>query len=151
VLAGLVVRLALCCAITWWAWRRLGLIALPLCAPLFGVAAAGPIMTLAAGSWTGLSQAAREAAWHARLPYQGRRIRYFVDAAAVHWFCVDDMRKLVPNLPPDRGLLALYPERCKPPNWRRPAYLRADAAQDLFAKATDRATIRFAHWLGGHR
>jgi hypothetical protein len=144
---GLGVRLLLCSGFTWAAWTMMGPIALPMCAPLFGVAAAGPLMALFGRSWGRMSQAARQAAWHARLPYQGRRIRHFVDDNGEVWFCIDDIHKVVPGLPTARSLQALYPGRCTNTTWRQPAHLRVDAAEALLGKATDRSTLRFVRWM----
>ena len=146
-------RFVLCALPTWGVWRFLQwagqppAIALALCAPLFGVALARPVMDTVA--W--LHRTSRELALAdvqgRYYNHHGKIIDVVEDAEDQRWLLASDARKVVTGLPRDEVLLRQYPDRAGAVADAIGFRVRADALLEYLGKSRDPASLRFKVWL----
>jgi hypothetical protein len=145
----LLARALACGAVGWVAWWWLDSVALALLfmAPALGVAFAHPLIEAVAT----LSRKAHEQVWrdvagrhHA---FQGQAVDVWTDDDGQVWLALAGVRRIVPGLPPDGHLAHLAGGRWRAGAHGREARLRADALDELLARATEPRTLKFRHWL----
>jgi hypothetical protein len=144
---NLALRLLACSAVTLLAYPVLGVKAVVVCSPLFGLALAGPLLS-------GLGQLPH---WARRLAYRGFHGRYFEfrgrqvvvheDLAGHRWVELNAVRALAPQLPVDLRLQRLYPRAFEPAAAQQPACLRAEELLLELRSCADPTALRFKLWL----
>ena len=146
-LLSIVLRLAVCCGLTWLAWRAIGPAGLAMSAPLFGIAFAKPLLESASNGYRALRRHVYRHVDGRHYAHRGHAIDIAEDAAHFRWLKVSDVRRLVPDLPGDRVLQSLFPTGVRA--WRTPPGLRisAEALAGYLAKATDPDSLRLRRWL----
>lgn len=142
-----VLRLLACCAATWLVWRWIGVASLVVCAPLFGVALARPVLELAENT-TLLAR---------RLGYRRINGRYFQhhgssldieeDEQGYRWLSTSDVRKVVTGLPNDAVLARLYPGDVQQGPSADVPRMKAEALNTCLDRATGADTLKFRLWL----
>jgi hypothetical protein len=146
-LLQIALRLALCAAVAWTAWRLAGLTALVTTAPLFGIALARPLLDLASD----LRHHARARAWR---PVQGRHyafhgypVQVIEDVQHERWIRAADIRRILGHTASDGALALSYPEGWKamgqPP---QPHFSTAALIAHLAKESTPQA-LRLRHWV----
>jgi hypothetical protein len=145
--ASVAVRLALCGALTAVAYRALGAIAFALCAPLFGVALANPIMQ-ALGQ---LPRAARLAKYHGfegrYYEHKGRQVVVHEDFDRFRWLEVNNIRKLVPDLPVNARLAALHGKAFVEGGKDQGPLIRAEELVAQLSQINQPEALRLRTWL----
>lgn len=140
-------RAILCALVTWWLYTKLGLVALPIGAPLLGAALARPIIDLVeAAHFTGKSHALADAQgryW----AHRGLRIDIAEDDEDARWLLLADVRKVLPGLPRDEVMQRRFGERVAALEPMPGTRIRADALADYLRKATDAPSLKFRTWL----
>lgn len=146
-LVSLILRVLLCCGATWIVFRRIGLIALPLCSVLFGVALARPVLELL-GRVPRLARYAVYRAFHGRyFEYKGRQIVVNEDAGGHRWVALDAVRRVVPSLSPDRRLARRFPRAFVAPTQASGALLRAEELLEVLRGHAEPEAVRFKQWV----
>ena len=144
--ARIVLRLVLCTALAWGAWRIGGLVTMVCTAPLFGLALARPLLDLASD----LRHQMRARVWK---PLEGRHfvfrgipVQVLEDADHRRWVRAADVRAIVGHTATNGALALSYPS-----GWRvmgRPAepHFSDDALIAHLAKESSPEALRFRHW-----
>lgn len=146
-LITLTVRLLLCFGLTWVAFRQIGLIALPLCSPLFGMALTGPVLDML-GSVPRLARYATYRAFEGRyFEYKGRQIVVNEDPGGYRWVELAAVRRIVPALSPDRRLAKRFPRAFAGPVDQPEAMLRAEELVEVLRAHAEPEAIRFKQWV----
>jgi hypothetical protein len=147
ILVRIAVRLALCALATWLVYRQLGLIALPIAAPLFGVALARPLIDLVAAAHHSGKTLALQDVQGRHWSHRGRLLDIAQDDDGARWLLVADVRKMLPGLPRDEVLQRHYGERVATVEAAQGLRIRADALAEYLRKSTDAASLKFRTWL----
>ena len=146
-LATVAFRLVVCSAITAVAYRALGPVALALCAPLFGIALARPIMD-ALGQLPRLARQAKYRGFEGKYyEFKGRQIVVHEDPDRYRWVELDAVRKIALELPGDTRLARLHAEAFEPATQDRVALLRADELVSQLGQLRQPEAIRLRNWL----
>lgn len=140
-------RSAACALLTYVVWRFLGTIALVVCAPLFGVALARPILDLLAGLGAATKQAALAPLAGRHYEHHGTPIDIVEDESHRRWIRLAEVRKIISTLPRDAVMQHHYPEGCRLDTDSKVQRISADALHAYLCKSTDPASLRFKHWL----
>jgi hypothetical protein len=146
-LLKIAVRTLACALVTYGVWLKLGTVSLVVCAPLFGVALARPILELFEES----ANAARRSAFrdvHGRhFVYKGTQLDVVEDTDSYRWLRLADVRRIVTALPADPVLRSLHPEGLQDMQSDKNPRIKAEALLQYLQKATDPGTLRFKLWL----
>jgi hypothetical protein len=146
-LLRIALRALLCAAMTWWMYTKLGLVAVPIAAPLFGAALARPLIDLLeAMHQSGKEHILREAQgryW----AHRGTRVDIAEDDDDARWLLLTDVRKIVPGLPRDEVMRKQYADRVAVLEPAPGLRIRADALADYLQKSTDTSSLKFKTWL----
>lgn len=147
VLLKIALRLLACAGVAYLVWRGLGAIGLVVCAPLFGVALARPILELMEES----AHTARRSAFRdvdgRHFQYKGTPLDVVEDTDSYRWLRLADVRKIVTALPADQVLRSLHPEGLQDMRSARNPCIKAEALLQYLQKATDPGSLRFKVWL----
>ena len=143
----ILVRLALCSAVTWYFYRTFELVAVVVAAPAFGVALARPLIDL-------FAEIGHHGKTHALAGLQGRywshrgaRIDVAQDDEGARWLLAADVRKVIGGLPRDEVLGKQFGDRAGVVESVEGFRIRADALGEYLQKSTDAASLRFRTWL----
>ena len=140
------VRLLLCGAVSWLAWRFGGLTTMVCTAPLYGVALARPLLDLASE----LRHQLRAAVWRPlegrHFMYRGRAVQVLEDDDHRRWVRAADVRAIIGPTASDGALALSYPDGCR--NTGRPAepHLSDEALLAHLAKQNTAEALRFRRW-----
>ena len=152
-LLTIALRLAVCSAVAWLAWRWRGASGLVFSAPLFGLALAKPIVDAISG-WLRLTRRLAYGDLEGRhYVHRGTPIDVVEDAEHVRWLRTADVRRVIDALPDDAVLARLYPSGVRADaavraTLARPsARISAEALADYLRKSTQPRSLRFARWL----
>ena len=147
VLLKIALRTLACAVVTYGVWLKFGTVSLVVCAPLFGVALARPILELLEES----AQTARRMAFRdvdgRHFVYKGTPLDVIDDTDSYRWLRLADVRKIVTALPADRVLRSLHPEGLQDMNSAKDSCIKAEALLQYLQKATDPGSLRFKLWL----
>ncbi len=147
VLLKIALRTLACAVVTYGVWLKFGTVSLVVCAPLFGVALARPILELMEES----AHTARRMAFRdvdgRHFVYKGTPLDVIDDTDSYRWIRLADVRKIVTGLPADQVLRSLFPEGLQDPTASKAVCIKAEALLQYLQKATDPATLRFKLWL----
>lgn len=144
-----VLLIAFSAGVIYVAWRWLGIVGILLSSPLLGLAFARPILSL-----FGLAHRfARTQALHdvqgRHFEHRGNLIDVADDGEGYRWLRIDDVRKVIANLPGDAVLQRLYPDDVSlwpaPPACR----IKAEALLKYLEKSSDPASLKFRNWIAG--
>ena len=145
--AVVVLRLLACSAFTWLVWRWIGVASLVVCAPLFGVALARPVLELAEHTTLLAKRLGYRKINGRHFEHHGRSLDIVDDDEGYRWVSTADVRKVVSGLPGDAVLERLFPGDVR----RDPAAgvprLKAEALHACLDKATEAGTLKFRLWL----
>lgn len=147
IVLNIALRIALCSLVTWLVYRKLELVALPICAPLFGVALARPIIDFFAEAHHAGRRAALEDLQGRYWAHRGQRLDIAEDADDARWLLLADVRKVLPGLPRDEVMQVQFGERTAVIEPSPGLRIRADALADYLRKSTDTASLKFKNWL----
>ena len=143
----IVLRLALCAAVSWGVWRVGGLAAMVATAPLYGIALARPLVELASNA----RHLSRVAVWQ---PLEGRHhafrgiaVQVLEDTEHHRWVRAADVRRIVGHTASDAALALTYPQ-----GWRmlgQPAqpHIRADALVAHLRTERSPEALRLRQWV----
>lgn len=146
-LRRIALRLLACVVVTAVAWRGLGFASLVLCAPLFGVLLARPILDLIGQSARTTRQLALEDLEGRYYEHRGVMVDIVEDAERHRWLLLTDVRKLVDGLPSDPVLERLYPDDVRPSVSSSARRIRADTLALYLEKSTHAESLKFKIWL----
>lgn len=139
--------MAACAALTWLLYVPLGPKALVLCAPLFAVVLAAPILE-AFGQIPYLARLLRYRGFHGRyFEYKGTQIVVHQDDDGHRWIELANVRSLLGQLPGDAQLARSHANAFAPAQAGRGSALRADALHDELRPLADARAIGFRNWL----
>jgi len=142
----IVLRVALCAALSWCVWRIGGLVPMVATAPLWGVALAKPLIDLA-------SEVRHRMRRHVWKPLEGRHfvfrgmpLQVLEDADHRRWVRAADVRRIVGHTASNGALALTYPN-----GWRllgQPAepHFSDEALIVHLAKESAPKALRFRHW-----
>lgn len=142
----IVLRVALCAAVSWGVWRIGGLVPMVSTAPLWGIALARPLIELASE----LHHRLRAHVWK---PLEGRHfvfrgipVQVLEDDDHRRWVRAADVRRIVGRTASNGALALTYPD-----GWRRfgqPAepHFSDEALIAHLAKESSPEALRFRHW-----
>jgi len=148
ILISLVLRLMLCLAIAYLAWRQLGPVGLITTAPVFGVAFAGPIMRLIASGVQWLRARAMHDLQGRHFVHRGHTLLIDTDDAGQCWLDVQELRRAGVHLPADALLVVHFTaEELQAGPQGRGQLLRADALLRSLQGSSSPDTRRFSIWL----
>ncbi len=143
----IVLRTAAAGAVTWLVWRWLGAVGLAVCAPLFGVLLARPLIDLAGEMTHGTrALALRDVQGH-HYAFKGRWLHVVEDDDEVRWVRASHLRKVLAGLPSGARLLHLWPERARRLGRRGEVYLADEAVLEMLARSTSAEALRFRVWV----
>jgi len=146
-LLQIALRTAVCALVTYAVWRILGTVALVVCAPLFGVALARPILDLLGALAAATKQAALAPLAGRHYEHHGTPIDIVEDETHRRWIRLADVRKIISTLPRDAVMQHQYPGGCRLDTDSKIQRISAVALHAYLRKATDPASLRFKHWL----
>nr|WP_316644030.1 hypothetical protein [uncultured Roseateles sp.] len=141
------IRAAACALITYAIWRTLGTVALVVCAPLFGMTLARPILDIVAGLGAATKQAALAPLAGRHYEHHGIPIDIIEDESHRRWISLNDVRKVIENFPRDAVVRQQYPDGCRLDRDSKLQRISADALHSYLHKSTDPASLRFKIWL----
>ena len=141
------IRTTACGLATYLTWRTLGTVALVVCAPLFGVALAGPILDIVAGVGTAARRAALARVEGRHYAHRGIPIDIIEDESRLRWVRLDDVRHVIAGFPRDAAIRQLFPDGYRVDDESKFHRISADALLSYLQKSTDPASLRFKHWL----
>lgn len=147
VLLTIVLRVLACAFATYLLWRKFGTVSFVICAPLFGVALARPILDLLEESARAVRRAAFRGLDGRHFQFKGIRLEVVEDADSYRWLRLVDVRKIVTGLPADQVLRTLLPEGLQELGAAKAVCIKAEALLQYLQKATDPTTLRFKLWL----
>jgi hypothetical protein len=146
-LKTIVIRLALCAAVTWCVWRAGFNTGVMFMAGLLGVALARPLLDLAIA----LRYHLRRAVWRdvqgRHFAYKGRPLKVIEDADHRRWIRLADIRAIAGFTASNTALQVTYPS-----GWRklgRPAepFLCDESLLAHLAKERTPENLRLRHWV----
>jgi hypothetical protein len=108
--ATIVLRLALCTAISWAVWRWFGLSTMVPTLALFGILLARPLLDLAGELRDGMKQAQLSAVEGRHYAFRGRAVQVLDDADRRRWVRLADVRAIVGFTASDGALAIAYPD-----------------------------------------
>ena len=147
VLLKIALRTLACAVVTYGIWLKFGTVSLVVCAPLFGVALARPILELMEEAAQATTRAAFRDLDGRHFHYKGILVDVVEDADSYRWMRLADVRKIVTGLPADQVLRNLFPEGLQDPPASKAVCIKAEALLQYLQKATDPGTLRFKLWL----
>lgn len=146
-LLALSLRLATCVCIAWLLWRWLGATGLAVSAPVFGVLLARPVLNGLEGShWLAKALALRKINGR-YFSFKGMAVDIEEDTGGHRWLQISDVRKVIPHLPHDRTLQALYGEGVRPFGGSGVLRIQAETLLKHLDQARDPLSLRFKVWL----
>lgn len=147
ILVSIVLRLAFCAIVVFYAYKVLDVVAFVVAAPLLGVLLARPVIDLVAeGHWAGKT-AALESVQGKWWMHRGHRFDIAEDIEKFRWLLTSDVRKVVDRLPRDEVLEKQFGERVGSVETFEGFRIRADALAEYLRKSHDSATVKFKVWL----
>jgi hypothetical protein len=146
ILRTIALRLALCLAASWLAWKFGGKTSAVWTAALYGVALARPLIDLASE----VRHQMRRGVWHdvegRHYSFRGRAIRVLTDADHQRWVRLADVRAAVGFTAGDATLRVTYPGAWQMLGRPPEAFLREDALVTHLAKERAPDAAKFRHW-----
>ncbi|HMA10203.1 MAG TPA: hypothetical protein VKP68_20145 [Ramlibacter sp.] len=146
-LLKIALRTLACAVVTYGMWLKFGTVSLVVCAPLFGVALARPIVDLLEEAAHATTRAAFRDVDGRHFHYRGILVDVVEDADSYRWMRLADVRKIVTGLPADPVLRNLFPEGLREATASKAVCIKAEALLQYLQKATDPGTLRFKHWV----
>jgi hypothetical protein len=110
ILATIALRLAVCVAISWAAWRWLGPGSMVSTLVLFGILLARPLIELAGALRDGMKQVQLAAVEGRHYAFRGRAVQVLDDADRRRWVRLADVRAIVGFTASDGALAIAYPD-----------------------------------------
>jgi hypothetical protein len=144
---GVPIRLLLCAFASYWAWRQLGVVGLAVCAPLFGLAFASPLMSALSGSGRLAKELALRELEGQHFAFKNSAIRVTEDTAGARWLRTSDVRKVIPDLPRDPVLKKLLGSQADTFDNGRELHIRAQALETYLRKSTNANSVSFKNWV----
>ena len=138
-------RLAVCVGVTFVAWLGMGLIALPICAPLFGVLLARPILDFMSTTHRVAKTLALADVEGQYYVHRGTPLSIAEDENHVRWVSVRDIRKVLEGFPRDAVLARQYAQDFREGSVG--TLLRAEALLHYLGRASEPAALKFKIWL----
>lgn len=147
ILLRIAIRTVLCALATWWIYGKLGLVALPIGAPLLGAALARPIIDLLEELHQSGRERALKEAQGRYWAFRNMRIDIAHDVDDKRWLLLADVRKVLPALPRDEVMQRRFGERVSRIEPDPGLRIRADALAEYLRDATDASSLKFRTWL----
>jgi len=110
ILATIALRLAICVAISWLVWRRLGLSGMVPSLALFGILLARPLLDLAGALRDGMKQVQLAPVEGRHYAFRGRAVQVIDDVDRRRWVRLADVRAIVGFTASDGALAISYPD-----------------------------------------
>ncbi len=147
ILFRILLRSAACVLATYVVWRWLGAIAFPICAPLFGIALARPLIDLLSLSHSALREKAFAPVSGRHFEFRGLFVDIAEDADHYRWIRIADVRKVIEHLPRDLSLRRQFPDGCAEDPESHQLRIQAEALLQYLAHSTHPDSLRFRLWL----
>jgi hypothetical protein len=144
--AKLLIRLVVCCAVAYVAWRILGTQGLIYSSIVFGVALARPIIDSVASAYGAIRSRAYRDVEGRHYSYQGKSVDMVEDDRGYKWLLLADVRKILPSLPRDESLRTLLGVGVATLG-SSALRVRAEALHEYLAKASTSDPAKFRRWL----
>ena len=145
-LLRIVLRLALCAALSWCVWRLLGLAPMVATAPLWGIALAKPLVDLISEARHGMRRHVWKPLEGRHFVFRGMPLQVLEDADHRRWVRAADVRRIVGHTASNGALALTYPN-----GWRllgQPAepHFSDEALIAHLTKESAPEALRFRHW-----
>jgi hypothetical protein len=129
------------------AWRQLGIVGLAVCAPLFGLALATPLVEALSGSRRLAKQLALQGVEGQYYAYRNSAIQVTEDDSGSRWLRASDVRKVIPDLPRDDTLRKLLAPQADTFGRSRELHVQAQALESYLRKSTNANSVSFKNWV----
>jgi hypothetical protein len=143
----LVIRLAVCVAAAWLAFRFLGAVGLAVSAVLFGILLARPLIELASA----VRHAIRVQAWRPveghHWAYHGVPVQVLEDADHRRWILASDVRRIVGTSMSNGALALSYPTGFRSLGKPAEPHFSDEALLAHLAKHNSAQALKFRHWV----
>jgi|APFre7841882630_1041343.scaffolds.fasta_scaffold58993_1 hypothetical protein len=143
----LAVRLALCFALTWYAWRELGAGGLLAGGVMIALALPRPLLKLASE----LRHLLRERIWHdlegRHYAYRGHRVQVLEDVSHCRWVLASDVRAIVGTTASDGALSLTYPSGFRRVGEPAQPHFSDEALLVHLTKVSGPNATRFRRWV----
>jgi len=141
-------RLLVCCLLTWFLWRLLGVLDVTLPLLLYRLLAL-PAVTGQLGAMSVRVQelTRRYPAEGSHHAFKGHSIEVLEDDTRQPWLRASDVRKVLPDLPRDAVLRQRLGAGAATRRDASGLWLRAQDLADSLAASQAMQTIRFRHWI----
>jgi hypothetical protein len=140
-------RLLACCTAAYFAWSALGAQGLVWCAPLFGIALAGPIFNVITSAWAWLRALAYRDVEGRHYAFKGVSISVAEDEAGQRWLRLSDVRKVLPWLAGDEALRQIFAAHLRPVRPDRATRVQAEALLAYLARRASPDAVPFMLWI----
>jgi hypothetical protein len=140
-------RLALCAAVAWTAWRLSGLTALVTTAPLFGIALARPLLDLAGELRDHARARALQPAQGRHYAFHGQPVQVIEDIRHERWIRAADVRRILGHTASDGALALSYPAGWKSLGKPAQPHFSTTALLAHLAKESSPQALRLRHWV----
>jgi hypothetical protein len=140
-------RLLACCMAACFAWSALGAQGLVWCAPLFGIALAGPVFNAIAGAWAWLRALAYRDVEGRHYAFKGVSISVAEDDQGRMWLRLSDVRKVLPWLVGDEALRRVLGADVEAVLPDRAMRVQAEALLTYLERAALPDSVKFKNWV----
>ena len=140
-------RIAVCMAVSWIAWRIGGVIAVMSSVALVGVLLARPLLDLMSGIRHKLREEAYRPVEGRYYEFKGTPVDVIEDEDHVRWLRASDVRKIVGHTAGETTLRLTYPEGCRDMGSPVVAYIRDETLLIHLARQKNARALRFAQWV----
>jgi len=145
--ASFALRLSICVACSWSAWRFGGTELFVASLALFGLLLARPLIELASALRRRMRELAYRPVEGRFWAYRGTPVQVLEDAQHWRWVRAADVRKIVGFTASDGALALTYANRYGAMGQPSEPHFREDALIAHLAKERTLATLKFRHWV----
>jgi hypothetical protein len=143
---GLAIRLTVCLALTWFAWRKLGPGGLLAGGLMLALVLPRPLLDLAGE----VHRLLRERRWRdlegRHYAYHGHRVHVLEDVLRCRWVRAADVREIVGTTASEGALALTYPTGFRRMGEPQQAYFSGEALLVHLGKESGPKANRFRHW-----
>ena len=122
-------------------------IAIVVTSPIVGLAVASPLLEVFGRGVAGIRTLAYRDLEGRFFEYKGKHIDVREDLSGCRWLSLDDVRKVVPNLPHVRTLMRIMPDDVAHLESSRHVRVSARGLKRYLSKSESPSSIRFGVWL----
>jgi len=140
-------RIAVCMAVSWVAWRIGGVIGVMSSVTLVGLLLARPLLDLMRAIRTRLREEAYRPVEGRYYEFKGTPVDVIEDDDHVRWLRVSDVRKIIGRASGEATLRSTYPDGVSDMGSPKLAYIRDESLLIHLARQKNARALRFAQWV----